>query len=196
MIAFVDGTVEYIDENTAVISAGGIGYRIFMTPVALSSVKVGDEVRVHTYLRVAEDLFNLYGFLNREELESFKMLLSVSGAGPKAAMAVLSALSPAALVMSVVSGDYKSITKAQGVGPKLAQKIVLELKDKFKGKEISLGNVATDGVIQTVGGNDAIDALVVLGYSRSEAITAVAKAPKDLSTEDTIKAALIQLMKQ
>lgn len=196
MIAFVDGTVEYIEENAAVVSCGGFGCRIYMTPVALSSISVGENIRIHTYLRVAEDLFDLYGFLSPEELTCFKMLLSVNGAGPKAALAVMSAMSPEALTLAVVTDDYKSITKAQGVGPKLAQKIVLELKDKFKGKEISFGAISAQNVPIQTGGNDAVDALVVLGYSRSEAMLAVSKVPADLSVEDTIKAALVQLMKQ
>ncbi len=195
MIAFVEGTVEYIEENAAVLNTGGFGSRIYMTPTALSALKIGENVRVHTYLRVAEDIFDLYGFLSREEIETFKMILSVNGAGPKAALSVLSALSPQGLMLAVVTDDYKSITKAQGVGPKLAQKIVLELKDKFKGKEIDVSG-ATVEVSKVSGGNDAVDALVVLGYSRAEAMRAVAGVSKDLNTEDTIKAALINLMKQ
>ena len=196
MIAFVEGTVEYIEETAAVVSTGGFGCKIFMSPAALSTLKTGEHVKVHTFLRVAEDIFDLYGFLTREELDMFKMILTVSGAGPKAALSVLSALSPAALSVAVVTDDYKAITKAQGVGPKLAQKIVLELKDKFKGREIRLDSEGTAFVSPSSQGNDAVDALVVLGYSQSEATKAVASVPKDLSTEETIKAALIRLMKQ
>lgn len=196
MIAFIDGTVEYIEENAAVVNAGGFGCRVFMTPGALSALTVGESVRIHTYLRVAEDIFDLYGFSSREEMDMFKLLLSVSGAGPKAALSVLSALSPSALMLAVVTDDYKSITKAQGVGPKLAQKIVLELKDRFKGKEITADGAAADTFAQTGNGNDAAEALVVLGYSRGEAMLALSKISKDLSTEEQIKAALRQLMKQ
>lgn len=195
MIAFVDGTVEYIEENAVILNTGGFGSRIFMTPSALSTLKTGENVRIHTFLRVAEDIFDLYGFLTREEIETFKMILSVSGAGPKAAISVLSALSPRGLMLAVVTDDYKSITKAQGIGPKLAQKIILELKDKFKGKEIDVSNTNVE-ISQVSGGNDAVDALVVLGYSRAEAMKAVAGVSKDLNTEDTIKAALINLMRQ
>lgn len=196
MIAFVEGTVEYMEETAAVISTGGFGCKIFMSPASLSALSMGENVRVHTFLRVAEDVFDLYGFLSREELDMFKMILTVSGAGPKAALSVLSALSPAALTVAVVTDDYKAITKAQGVGPKLAQKIVLELKDKLKGREILLGE--EDSRVFTVQpqGNDAIDALVVLGYSQSEAAKAVASVSPNMSTEETIKAALIRLMKQ
>ena len=196
MIAFIDGIVEYIEESAAVVSTGGFGCKIFMSPTSLSTLTVGEKVRVHTFLRVAEDLFDLYGFLTREELDMFKMILTVSGAGPKAALSVLSALSPAALTVAVVTDDYKAITKAQGVGPKLAQKIVLELKDKLKGKEISLSGEDAHVFAVPAQGNDAIDALVVLGYSQSEAAKAVASVPQDMSTEETIKAALIRLMKQ
>lgn len=196
MIAFVEGTVEYIEETACVVSTGGFGCKIFMSPAALSALTVGEHTKVYTFLRVAEDVFDLYGFLTREELDMFKMILTVSGAGPKAALSVLSALSPAALSLAVVTDDYKAITKAQGVGPKLAQKIVLELKDKLKGREIHLDNEGSTFVAPSSHGNDAVDALVVLGYSQSEATKAVASVPKDLSTEETIKAALIRLMKQ
>ncbi len=196
MIAFVDGIVEYIEETAAIVSTGGFGCKIFMSPVALSQLQLGEQKRIHTFLRVAEDVFDLYGFLTREELDMFKMILSVSGAGPKAALSVLSAMSPAALTVAVVTDDYKAITKAQGVGPKLAQKIVLELKDKLKGREVDLGGEHNPVFTVQTRGNDAIDALVVLGYSQSEAAKAVASVPADLSVEDMIKAALIQLMKQ
>ena len=196
MISFVEGTVEYIEETSAVISTGGFGCKVFMTPAALSSLKTGASVRVHTFLRVAEDLFDLYGFLTREELNMFKMIITVSGAGPKAALSILSAMSPESLTLSVVTDDYKSITKAQGVGPKLAQKIVLELKDKLKGKELDFGGESSAVHAQIGRGNDALEALMVLGYTQGEAARALASVSGDLSTEDKIKAALILLMKQ
>lgn len=195
MIAFLEGTVEYIEESVAVINRGGIGFHVYMTPAALSSLSRGDTVRVFTYLRVAEDLMKLYGFLTREEIDMFKLLISVSGAGPKAALSVLSALSPAQVTVSVITDDYKSITRANGVGPKLAQKIVLELKDKLKGKELNLEGGAALYETGTQSANDALEALVALGYSRAEAVRALSSVSNDLSTEDRIKAALIRLMK-
>ena len=195
MIAFVKGTVEHIEENAVVIDTGSFGTKIFMTPASLSSMKTGEEVKVYTYLRVAEDIFDLYGFLTREELDVFKMIISVNGAGPKAGLAVLSALSPAALTVAIVTDDYKSITRAQGVGPKLAQKIVLELKDKFKGREIKLDSGANEVFTPVDTGSDAVEALVVLGYPRADALRAVSGVEKGLSTEDTIKAALLRLMR-
>jgi len=195
MIAFVKGTVEHIEESSVIIDTGAFGTKVFMTPASLSSMKTGEEVKIYTYLRVAEDIFDLYGFLTREELDVFKMIISVNGAGPKAGLAVLSALSPAALTVAIVTDDYKSITRAQGVGPKLAQKIVLELKDKFKGREIKLDDGAGEVFAPVDTGNDAVEALVVLGYARADALRAVSAVEKGLSTEDTIKAALIRLMR-
>lgn len=195
MIAFVKGTVEHIEENAVIIDTGAFGTKVFMTPASLSSMKTGEEVKVYTYLRVAEDIFDLYGFLTREELDVFKMIISVNGAGPKAGLAVLSALSPAALSVAIVTDDYKSITRAQGVGPKLAQKIVLELKDKFKGRDIKLDDTSGEIFSPVDTGNDAVEALVVLGYPRADALRAVSGVEKGLSTEDTIKAALLRLMR-
>lgn len=195
MISFVKGSVDYIDENSVTIDTGAFGVKIFMTPIALSKLTKNEEVKIYTFLRVAEDLFDLYGFLTHEELEVFKMIISVNGAGPKAALSVLSALSPESLTVAIVTDDYKSITRAQGVGPKLAQKIVLELKDKFKGREIKLDGKDTEIFTPVDSTNDAVEALVVLGYPRSDAIRAVSSVEKGLTTEETIKAALIRLMR-
>ena len=195
MISFVKGSVDYIDENSVTIDTGAFGIKIFMTPISLSKLSKNEEVKIYTFLRVAEDLFDLYGFLSHEELEVFKMIISVNGAGPKAALSVLSALSPEALTVAIVTDDYKSITRAQGVGPKLAQKIVLELKDKFKGREIKLDGGDTQIFTPVDSANDAVEALVVLGYPRADAIRAVSSVEKGLTTEETIKAALIRLMR-
>lgn len=195
MISFVKGSVDYIDENSVTIDTGAFGVKIFMTPISLSKLTKNEEVKIYTFLRVAEDLFDLYGFLTHEELEVFKMIISVNGAGPKAALSVLSALSPEALTVAIVTDDYKSITRAQGVGPKLAQKIVLELKDKFKGREIKLDGSDAEIFTPVDSANDAVEALVVLGYPRADAIRAVSSVEKGLTTEETIKAALIRLMR-
>ena len=194
MIAFVKGTVDYIEENYAVIDCGGVGYKVFMSPASLSVLKTGEMTKIYTYLKVAEDLFDLYGFITSEEMKMFKMIISVSGAGPKAGLSILSVLRPSEFALAVVTDDYKSITKAPGVGPKLAQKIALELKDKLKNEDllpssstdISLVTAATKGSAS----NEAVEALMVLGYSQSEAVKAVSSAPKDLTTEETIKEAL------
>ncbi len=198
MIALITGTVEYVDENSAVIDTGGVGYRAYMSPANLSRISAGQQVKIHTFLRVAEGIMDLYGFLTREELSMFKLIISVSGAGPKAGLAVLSVMTPAQLALSVVTDDYKSITKAQGVGPKLAQKIVLELKDKMKNNDLVGGAVSEsiDFAVPSSSGNDAVEALMVLGYSQGEAMRAVASAGEGLSTEEAIKKALLFLAKQ
>ena len=198
MIAMLTGTVEYVDENSAVIDTGGVGYRAYMSPANLSRISAGQQVKIHTFLRVAEGIMDLYGFLTREELSMFKLIISVSGAGPKAGLAVLSVMTPAQLALSVVTDDYKSITKAQGVGPKLAQKIVLELKDKVKNNDL-VGNSVSESIdfaVPANSGNDAVEALMVLGYSQGEAMRAVASAGEGLSTEEAIKKALLFLAKQ
>lgn len=195
MIAFVKGTVDHIEENFVIIDTGSFGAKIFMTPASLSKLSKGEETKIYTFLRVAEDIFDLYGFLTYEELDVFKMIITVNGAGPKAALSVLSALSPEALTLAIVTDDYKSITRAQGVGPKLAQKIVLELKDKFKGREIKLDGGNSEIFTPATSSNDAVEALVVLGYPRADAMRAVSSVEKGLSTEDTIKAALMRLMR-
>ena len=198
MIAMLTGTVEYVDENSAVIDTGGVGYRAYMSPANLSRISAGQQVKIHTFLRVAEGIMDLYGFLTREELSMFKLIISVSGAGPKAGLAVLSVMTPAQLALSVVTDDYKSITKAQGVGPKLAQKIVLELKDKVKNNDL-VGNSVSESIdfaVPASSGNDAVEALMVLGYSQGEAMRAVASAGEGLSTEEAIKKALLFLAKQ
>ena len=200
MIALINGKVEYIDENSAVVDTGGVGYRVYMSPANLARINAGQSVKIHTFLRVAEGIMDLYGFLTREELSMFKMIISVSGAGPKAGLAVLSVMTPAQVALAVVTDDYKSITKAQGVGPKLAQKIVLELKDKMKNNDLLSGGAAVDSsaFISTTSSSmgDAVEALMVLGYSQSEAMRAVASAGDGLSTEEAIKKALLILAKK
>ena len=161
MIALINGTVEYIDENSAVVDTGGVGYRAYMSPANLARINAGQSVKIHTFLRVAEGIMDLYGFLTREELSMFKMIISVSGAGPKAGLAVLSVMTPAQVALAVVTDDYKSITKAQGVGPKLAQKIVLELKDKLKNNDLIAGTASGDSSIfatAPAASNDALEA--------------------------------------
>ncbi|MBR6645973.1 MAG: Holliday junction branch migration protein RuvA, partial [Clostridia bacterium] len=185
MIAFVNGIVDYIDENSVVLDCGNIGYRVYMSPANLSLLKKGEQTKIHTYLRVAEDLFDLYGFLTLEELKMFKMIISVSGAGPKAGLSILSVMRPSDFALAVVTDDYKSITKAPGVGPKLAQKISIELKDKLKNEDLlpsSGGDISINVAdIKSSASNEAVEALMVLGYSQSEAVRAVSSAPKDLS---------------
>ena len=174
-----------------------MGYKIYTSNTTLARVQNHQEMTVYTYLNVKEDALDLYGFATEEELSTFKMLLSVSGVGPKAALAVLSALTPTEFAMSVATQDAQSITRAQGVGKKLAEKIIVELKDKLKG--VDLREIAGD-VPQTVSvSNDvlqeAVNALMVLGYSAYEARQAVKfVSSKSNQLEEIIKLALKELM--
>lgn len=186
-----------VKENFAVINACGVGYMVYSSNTSLSKIKNNETVTMYTYLHVKEDIMQLFGFLTEEELSTFKMLINVSGVGPKMALAILSALSPAEFALSVVTQDAKAITVAHGVGKKLAEKIIIELKDKLKGVELSDFSDNTSAV-QSHATNDniseAINALIVLGYSTVDsrrAVMSVANEAKNL--EDIIKLALKKL---
>ncbi len=199
MIYNLRGTLTVSDVNYIVVECSGVGFKCFTT---LNTVKdlgrVGDEVNVYTHLSVREDAMDLYGFATVAELDAFKLLITVSGVGPKAAAAVLSELSPDKLALCIASGDAKSITRAQGVGKKTAERIVLELKDK-------MGAIASDSVSRSVMNassavvdNDtaeAVAALVALGYSQSDASIAVGAMDKSLSVDEMIRQGLKQLAK-
>ncbi len=185
-------------ENFLVIHTGGVGYKIYTSNTTLARITNHQEVTVYTYLNVKEDALDLYGFSTEEELSTFKLLLSVSGVGPKAALAVLSALTPTEFAMSVVTQDAQSITRAQGVGKKMAEKIIVELKDKLKGVDLRdiAGEtaqpevMAQNGVLQ-----EAVNALMVLGYSAYESRQAVKfVSSKSDQLEEIIKLALKELM--
>lgn len=196
MIAFISGTVASLEENAAVIDTGAIGYRVYMSPYGLAALTAGSQVKIHTYLKVAEDAMDLYGFLTTEELSMFRRIISVSGAGPKAGLSILSVLRPAEFALAVVTGDFKAITRAQGVGPKLAQKIVLELKDKLDNSDFikspDLGGEFMP--VSAVSGNEAIEALCSLGYTQTEAARAVSAA-EGANTSEIITNALKILAK-
>lgn len=196
MYAFIRGYLAEKDQNSAVIDAGGVGYLLSISYSTYAALpELGEEVKLYSHLSVREDAMELFGFADREELSVFKMLITVSGVGPKAALAILSELSPGRFALAVSAGDVKALTKAAGVGPKLAQRIVLELKDKIakSGAEIPTGGA--DFLEAPAGSNaeEAAKALVVLGYSANEARAAVAKCQGD-TVEELIRLALKQLM--
>lgn len=199
MIYSVRGKLVLTQPNLAVVECGGLGYKCL---TSLSSQrrmpKVGEEVTLFTYLYIREDVLDLYGFMDLSELNCFKMLLGVSGVGPKAALSILSDMSPERFALCVASGDSKSLTKAQGVGPKLAQRVVLELKDKIKGLEAAQGFIQKDIPLPEDASNlgEAISALVVLGYTQSEAAAALAKLDSSLPVEKLITGALRHLAGQ
>ncbi|NLM50004.1 MAG: Holliday junction branch migration protein RuvA [Clostridiaceae bacterium] len=197
MISYIKGKLSLIGENFVVLDVAGIGFRVFTSTQSLSQLpKINEEATLHTYLHIREDVMDLYGFATVSELNMFENLLSVNGVGPKAALSVLSVLSPSELALAIITDDAKQIKKAQGIGPKVAQRIIIDLKDKLKNSALIDEGITTS--LSPVSAQDeAVEALIVLGYTPQEAKNAVSSVKKEgLSTEDTIKAALSVLMKK
>lgn len=191
MIYSVNGILVKNEPNHIVIECGGIGYSIKTSMTTVSKLpQVGGEAKVYTYMHVREDILELYGFADETELQSFKMLISISGVGPKAAISILSDLTPEQFALCVASGDAKTITKAQGIGLKTAQRIVLELKDKLSKEQVTGGITgAPIGDVPKNSGNasEAISALEVLGYSRAEATRVITSLDGSTPVEEMIK---------
>ncbi|MBO4893641.1 MAG: Holliday junction branch migration protein RuvA [Clostridia bacterium] len=201
MLYSLKGTVVMKDTSGVAIECSGVAFLAVTTLSTLSKLPpVGQEATLYTYLAVREDALDLFGFASKDELESFKTLITVSGVGPKAAVAILSALSPSQLAVAVSSGDVKAITAAQGVGTKTAQRVVLELKGKLDisafGSGVASDVAAASKASVGYAGEDAVEALVAFGYSRSEASIAVGKLDPNLSTDDLIRKALNSLAKK
>lgn len=202
MFYYLEGKLFLPDLATAVVDCGGVGYRLTISGTTRSAIatKSGQTVRLYTYLSVREDAMELFGFADETELAAFTQLISVSGVGPKAAIAILSVLTAERLNKAVLTGDVKAISAAQGVGAKIAARIVLELKDKLaKALGVSAEDlpVASDGKANGAEAlSDALNALMVLGYTRGEATAALKKVnPAGKSTEDLIKEGLMLLAK-
>ena len=199
MISFVKGTVADIGENCLVVENGGIGYEIYMTGQDLGKARIGDEKKIHTFLYVREDILQLYGFFSKDDLGMFKLLIGVSGIGPKGGLGILSALGPDDLRFAVASNDVKAIQAAPGIGKKTAEKLILELKDKLK-LEDALENAANavQNTADTSAGmanemtGEAVQALVALGYGNTEALKAVRQVEitEEMSVEDVLRQSL------
>ena len=173
MYYYVSGQVAHVEPYLAVIDCGGVGYACRTTTYTLSQIKKGDKAKLFTYLNVKEDTMDLYGFFSQEELKLFQQLISVSGVGPKAALSILSSSTPANLAMSIITGDEKTLTRAPGVGKRIAQRVILELKDKLaKGQTVSGSGESVAGDAVTIIPqnklSEASAALAVLGYSQAE----------------------------
>ncbi len=193
MIYYVSGPVAVLEPGLAVIDCGGVGYGCRITAYTASQLKVNQPSRLYVTESVREDAYDLYGFISREEQRCFELLTSVNGVGPKAAIAILSAGGPQNFTLAVMTGDEKLLTAAQGVGKKLAQRIILELKDKLGGSSVELDFSTGPAVAAPVtGGNVAIAtaALQELGYSASEIALALKGADASASTEELIRHAL------
>ena len=200
MFYYIKGELVYTDPTSAVVDCGGVGYKMSVSKNTLARLtKRGEKVCLYTYFHVREDAVELLGFYAEEELEAFKLLITVSGIGPKAAMSILSVLTPEKFALAVTMGDTKAIAKASGIGAKTAARVVLELKEKVA-KAFPTQAETADGEIpvtdELVFGNteEAISALIVLGYSRQEAQAALKGVDPLLSLEDMITAALRKMM--
>ena len=203
MIAYLKGNLEIKTKGYIVIEVAGVGYKVYMPENATQKLgEIGQEVKVHTFMRVREDAVSLYGFITNEELRMFELLLSVSGIGAKGALTILSNVTPSSFAIAVISNDVNVLKKLPGIGPKTAQRIILELKDKLKKEqEIVTEETAENTELQEVIVDDekiteAVSALQVLGYSRKEIADALVNVDlKALSVEDIIRKGLANLAK-
>lgn len=201
MYAYIKGTIEDVAGDRVVIENGGIGYNVFVPASIVAELsRIGMEVKLYTYLSVKEDAMNLFGFLTKADLELFKMLITVNGIGPKGALGILGAMSTDDLRFAIMSGDTKSISKAPGIGPKTAGKLVLELKDKFK-IEDNWNDIGTnDGLSGDIPSGDIVNeaamALTSLGYAQTEALRAIRQCDTENidTVEDLIKEALKRMI--
>ena len=197
MIYSLKGILTYIDSTFVVVECSGIGFKCFASTSTITSLKsIGNEVSLLTYMAVKEDAMDLYGFISQNELDAFKLLISVSGVGPKAAMSVLSALDPEKLSLAVSCGDVKSIQTAQGIGKKTAERIVLELKDKMASVASPAMSAQAQDVRNAVTSSktsEAIEVLVSLGFNQSDASLCVSKLDPGLTVDEIIRKALKML---
>lgn len=196
MIYCLTGTVLSKTPDDAVISCCGVGYRVAIpTSVYAVLAEVGKETTVYTHMNVKEDAVELYGFADEEQLRCFKLLTTVSGVGPRVALAILSLYTPERVSLAIAAGDHKAFTACSGVGPKLAQRLTLELKDKLGALGFA-GASETASVVSSGGASETVAALVSLGFTSGEAAAAVSKLPPDLTTEQMVSQALRSLAKR
>lgn len=200
MIAYIRGKLASVEEDKAIVDVGGVGYGIYMSVHAISLLPpVGSEVKLHTYLNVKEDMMQLFGFHTRDDLHVFKLLIGVSGIGPKGGQSILSVLSPDDLRFAVTSGDVKAISAAPGIGKKTAEKLIVELRDKLSIEDVLEHAVSGEPskIRQETQGNseiqsEAVQALTALGYGGTEALRAVRQVEitEDMKVETVLKHAL------
>ena len=201
MFYYVSGTVAHVESYLAVIDCGGVGYACKTTSTTISQLQIGKAGKLYTYLHVGEGIFDLYGFATQGELGSFKQLIGVSGVGPKAALAILSVCTPQGLAMAVITGDEKALIAAPGIGKKIAQRIILELKDKMaketaSGLDFSGGKGAAVPAVFTSKATEAAAALAVLGYSTQEVQMALKGVDvENLPLEEIIRQSLKKMVK-
>lgn len=202
MFYYVDGTVSVLQQGLAVIDCGGVGYACHASQNTIGKLKTGEKARLLTWLNVREGVFELYGFIDEEEKSCFEMMIGVSGVGPKAALSILSVAPPDRLALSIITGDEKMLTQAPGIGKKIAQRIVLELRDKMSKEQLeSAGSSAPAVAAESSGGvnhtQEAVAALMVLGYTQAEALHAMKGIDAaGLEADEIIRQCLKKLVKQ
>lgn len=202
MFYYVDGTVTVLEQGLAVIDCGGVGYACHASQNTIGKLKIGAHACLLTYLNVREDVFELYGFIDEEEQSCFKMMIGVSGVGPKAALSILSVAPPDRLALSIITGDEKTLMQAPGIGKKIAQRIVLELRDKMSKEQLETASAASPVVAAAASGGvnhtqEAVAALMVLGYSQAEALHAMEGLDAaGMEAEEIIRQCLKKLVKQ
>lgn len=197
MIASLRGTLIYTDDSVAIIECAGVGYKCFVSRNTLKTLnKIGSEIFLHTFLAVREDAMDLYGFADVDELNCFKLITSVNGVGYKIGIALLSEFTANQINYYILANDAKSLTAASGVGIKLAQRIILELKDKATDSDLTASKSKTNDVSAISETKEAIEALVALGYPRGAASLAVGKLDASLPASELIKQALKTLARR
>ena len=200
MFSYLNGTIAEMGQNSIVVDVGGVGFFCTVSLNTLAKLKVGSVSKIYTHLNVREDAMDLFGFYDKDELECFRLLTSISGVGPKVAVSILSAVTPSSLALAVSTDDDKPILAASGVGKKLAGRIILELKDKIAKSSIELSGFASAAVASKPAASavdaEAYEALIALGYNREEISMALKGAETSaMTTEDIIKLALARLMR-
>lgn len=188
MFYYLKGMLTYKGDNFIVLDIAGVGFKVYTSQTTLSNTLLNTETTVYTYTYVREDALDVFGFLSAEELNFFQKLIAISGVGPRLGLAILSTLSTQEIIIAVLSDDAKKIARTPGVGPKLAQRMILELKDKMKNEEVE--NAMYNQSVMPANVSEAVSALMVLGYGEAEAKSAVTSVGDNLSLEDTIKRAL------
>lgn len=202
MFYYVEGTVALLKQGLAVIDCGGVGYACHASQNTIGKLKIGARARLLTYLNVREDIFELYGFIDEEEQSCFEMMIGVSGVGPKAALSILSVAPPDRLALSIITGDEKMLMQAPGIGKKIAQRIVLELRDKMSKEQLETASSVSPVAVAAASGGvnhtqEAVAALMVLGYSQAEALQAMEGLDAaQMEAEEIIRQCLKKLVKQ
>ena len=202
MFYYVEGTVALLKQGLAVIDCGGVGYACHASQNTIGKLKIGARARLLTYLNVREDIFELYGFIDEEEQSCFEMMIGVSGVGPKAALSILSVAPPDRLALSIITGDEKMLMHAPGIGKKIAQRIVLELRDKMSKEQLETASSVSPVAMAAASGGvnhtqEAVAALMVLGYSQAEALQAMeGMDAAQMEAEEIIRQCLKKLVKQ